>query len=117
MSLKRAEVGTPGVVAGELKHAFVFYSLTPGRCGYGPNLDELCGALRSAHSPLAERRQALVDFMLHGCHVSRFDATRIAQRATRVRLTNEIVAAAWGVRQARDMARAVLEAAGFEVIE
>lgn len=118
MSLNAGEAGTPEPVAGTLEHAFVFYSLTPGRCGHGPNLDELCGAMRSAHSPVFERRQHIRDLLFNRW----FDdgQNEVIAQIARVRLTNEIIASAeggvWG-GGGRERARAVLEAAGFEVIE
>lgn len=115
------KAGTPEPVAGKLDHAFVFYSLTPGRCGYGPNLDELCGAMRYAHSPVFERRQMLSDYALSlALNPDPEGSTKLIERATRVRLTDEIIASAedgvWG-GGGRERARRVLEAAGFEVIE
>lgn len=111
-----AEVGTQ---RGMLQHAFVFYSLTPGRCGYGPNRDELCGAMRSAHPPLAERRQAILDALWEFELPAGTRRERMAERATRVRLTPEIIEAAGAMKYAPGAAtaRAVLEAAGFEVVE
>lgn len=114
MSVDRPEVGiAEGVAGGEgLQHAFVFYSLTPGRCGYGPNLDELCGAMRPAHSPPAERRQKIRDIALQEPALD--DVDGLIVRVTQVRLTDEIIKAASGYES---IARATLEAAGFEVIE
>ncbi len=116
MSFEQAEVGTRPAM---LTHAFVFYSLTPGRCGYGPNVSELCGALRSVHSPLAERRLRLrSEFLLRP--EKNVSISEVIERATQVRLTPEIIEATDcfdGRGGSVSIARAVLEAAGFEVIE
>lgn len=116
-----------GEPAGDIMHPYVFHSLTPGRCGYGER-GELCGATRSAHSPLAERRQVLVDLMNHPLHHwSLPERERVAEGALRVRMTPTIVEPVsallheeHGVQDhetARRIARAVLTAAGFEVTQ
>jgi hypothetical protein len=108
---------------GDLQHAFVFHSLTPGRCGYG-EYASLCGAVRAAHSPLAERRQMLTD-LIPGPVGGRWG--EVVEQALKVRLTPAITESVAEILdeqiglQDHDLARmltlAALKAAGFEVTE
>jgi hypothetical protein len=112
---------------GDLQHAFVFHSLTPGRCGYG-EYASLCGAVRAAHSPLAERRQMLLDLLHESAELvpSRFRNAYV-DKALTVRLTPAITESVAEILdeqiglQDHDLARvlslAALKAAGFEVTE